>query len=61
MLVSLGVMLYIYFATKIAWTWYVFIGSIVTLVVAGIASLAFAPASEHRRNQLAPEEGEASE
>ena len=61
MLVSLGVMLYIYFATKIAWTWYVFIGSIVTLVVAGIASLAFAPASEHRRNQLAPDEGEAPE
>jgi solute:Na+ symporter, SSS family len=61
MLVSLGVMLYIYFATRIAWTWYVFIGSIVTLVVAGLASLAFAPASAHRRNQLSPDESEASE
>ncbi|MDQ3472335.1 MAG: sodium:solute symporter [Acidobacteriota bacterium] len=59
MLVSLGVMLYIYFATRIAWTWYVFIGSIVTLVVAGLASFAFAPASAHRRNQLAPDESEA--
>ena len=56
MLVSLGVMLYIYFATRIAWTWYVFIGSIVTLAVAGLASLAFAPASAHRRNQLAPQD-----
>jgi solute:Na+ symporter, SSS family len=61
MLVSLGVMLYIYFATRIAWTWYVFIGSIVTLVVAGLASFAFAPASAHRRNQLSPDESEASE
>ena len=56
MLVSLGVMLYIYFATRIAWTWYVFIGSIVTVAVAGLASLAFAPASAHRRNQLAPQD-----
>ena len=55
------VMLYIYFATRIAWTWYVFIGSIVTLIVAGLASFAFAPASAHRRNQLAPDESEAPE
>src|SRR4030095_3550080 len=34
MLVSLATMLYIYFATTIAWTWYVFIGSVVTFVVA---------------------------
>ena len=61
MLVSLAVMLYIYFGTRIAWTWYVFIGSIVTLIVAGLASFAFAPASAHRRNQLAPDETEASE
>ncbi len=61
MIVSLGVMLYIYFATRIAWTWYVFIGSIVTLVVAGLASFAFAPASALRRNQLAPDESEAPE
>ncbi len=61
MLVSLGVMLYIYFETRIAWTWYVFIGSIVTLVVAGLASFAFTPASAHRRNQLAPDQSEAPE
>ena len=61
MLVSLSVMLYIYFATRIAWTWYVFIGSVVTFVVAWLAGFAFAPASEHRRNQLAPQEGEAAE
>jgi len=59
MLVSLATMLYIYFATTIAWTWYVFIGSVVTLVVAWLASFAFAPTAEGRRNQLAP--GEASE
>src|SRR5206468_2192988 len=40
---SLIEMLYIFFATKIAWTWYVFIGSAITLIVAGIASFAFAP------------------
>ena len=61
MLVSLGVMLYIYFATRIAWTWYVFIGSVVTLIVAGLVSFAFAPASAHRRNQLGPDESEAPE
>lgn len=55
MLVSLAGMLYIYFATPIAWTWYVFIGSIVTFIVAWLASFAFTPASAHRRNQLAPE------
>lgn len=59
MLVSLGTMLYIYFATRIAWTWYVFIGSVVTFAVAWLTSFAFAPAPESRRNQLAP--GEASE
>jgi SSS family solute:Na+ symporter len=57
MLVSLSTMLYIYFATRIAWTWYVFIGSIITFVVAGLASFGFAPASETRRNQLAPQGG----
>ena len=41
MLVSLGIMLYIYFATAIAWTWYVFIGSVVTFVVAWLVSFAF--------------------
>jgi Na+/proline symporter len=38
MLVSIGSMLYIYLATTIAWTWYVFIGSLITFVVAWLAS-----------------------
>jgi len=54
MLTSCAVMIYIRFATSVAWTWYVFIGSMITLVVAGLASLAFAPAPESRRSQLAP-------
>ena len=41
MLVSLGAMLYVFLATKIAWTWYAFLGSAITLVVAWIASFAF--------------------
>ncbi len=54
MLVSLTGMLYIYFATRIAWTWYVFIGSGITLVVAWLASLAFASAPKSRQDELAP-------
>src|SRR5262249_12028117 len=54
MLVSIVAMLYIFFETKIAWTWYVFIGSAITLAVAWIASLAFAPAPESKRDELAP-------
>jgi solute:Na+ symporter, SSS family len=38
MLVSMGSMLYIFLATSIAWTWYVFIGSLITLVVSWLAS-----------------------
>jgi SSS family transporter len=38
MIVSIGAMLYVFFATKIAWTWYVFIGSLITVVVAWLAS-----------------------
>ena len=38
MLVSIGAMLYIFFATKIAWTWYVFIGSLIVVVVSWLAS-----------------------
>src|SRR4029079_3454481 len=51
---SIAVMLYIFFATKIAWTWYVFIGSSITLIVAGIASFAFAPAPSSKQDELAP-------
>ena len=41
MLVSLGSMLYVFLATNIAWTWYVFLGSLITIVVAWLASFAF--------------------
>jgi len=46
MLVSIGSMLYVFFGTKIAWTWYVFLGSLITFVVAWAASFAFAPAAK---------------
>jgi len=39
MLVSIAVMIFILLGTKIAWTWYALIGSIITLVVAFIATL----------------------
>ena len=42
MLVSMGSMLYVFLATRIAWTWYVFLGSLITFVVAWAASFAFA-------------------
>src|SRR5829696_4504862 len=45
MLVSIGVMLYVFFATKIAWTWYVFLGSLITFVVSWVASFAFSASS----------------
>ncbi|MDQ3173849.1 MAG: sodium:solute symporter [Acidobacteriota bacterium] len=54
MLVSMATMLYIYLATRIAWTWYVFIGSSITLIVAWLASLAFASAPKGRQDELAP-------
>ena len=44
MLVSMVAMLYVFLATKIAWTWYVLLGSLITFVVAWAASFAFAPA-----------------
>jgi solute:Na+ symporter, SSS family len=54
MLASITVMLYLYFGTKIAWTWYALIGSLTTLLVAWLASFAFAPAPADRRDELAP-------
>jgi SSS family transporter len=54
MIASSAAMLYIFFATKIAWTWYVFIGSAITFLVAWLASLAFAPAPAARRDELSP-------
>src|SRR6185503_3850039 len=60
MLVSGAVMLYVRFGTSIAWTWYVFIGSVITLLVAWLASFAFPPAPQSRRNELAPAGPEAN-
>ena len=47
-------MLYVRFYTPIAWTWFVLLGSATTLVVAWLASFAFAPAPPSRREELAP-------
>lgn len=52
MLASIVVMLFL--RTRIAWTWYAFVGSAVTVIVAGLASFAFAPATLDRRDELAP-------
>jgi solute:Na+ symporter, SSS family len=53
MLVSSVVMLYVFFVrTEIAWTWYVFIGSLITFVVAWLASFAFQPAPAEMRDEL---------
>ncbi len=41
MLVSIGLMFYIRFATPIAWPWYVLIGSVTTFTVAYLASYVF--------------------
>ncbi|MDQ3181331.1 MAG: sodium:solute symporter [Acidobacteriota bacterium] len=41
MLTSIGLMLIIRFATPVAWTWYVLIGSLTTFFVAWLASLFF--------------------
>ena len=55
MVVSLGAMLYIVFRQpQIAWTWYVFIGSLITFAVAWLASFAFRPAPAEMRDELAP-------
>jgi SSS family solute:Na+ symporter len=51
---SIVAMLYISLYTRIAWTWYVFIGSGITLVVAWMASFAFAPAPTAKQGELAP-------
>ncbi|HKP35613.1 MAG TPA: sodium:solute symporter [Pyrinomonadaceae bacterium] len=61
MLVSCAAMLYIRFATNIAWTWYVFIGSTITLIVAWLAGFAFSPAPANRRDELSPTSADASD
>jgi SSS family transporter len=53
MIVSSVVMVYVFFVrTEIAWTWYVFIGSLITFVVAWVASFAFAPAPAEMGDEL---------
>jgi SSS family transporter len=54
MLGSIVSMLYVFFATKIAWTWYVFLGSLITFVVAWLASFAFSPATIGPIGQIGP-------
>jgi len=54
MLASIGAMLYVFFATKIAWTWYVLFGSLITVIVAWLASFAFSPAPASMRDELSP-------
>ncbi|MGZ5437047.1 MAG: sodium:solute symporter [Pyrinomonadaceae bacterium] len=61
MLASMAAMVYIRFATNIAWTWYVLIGSLITLVVAWLASFAFTAAPASRSQQLAVSPKEALE
>jgi SSS family solute:Na+ symporter len=52
MLASMVVMLYIRFFTPLAWTWYVLIGSLITLLVAWLAGFFFAAAPSDRRDEL---------
>jgi SSS family transporter len=54
MVASIVVMLYVRFYTPLAWTWYVLLGSGITLLVAWLASFAFAPATPERQDELAP-------
>jgi SSS family solute:Na+ symporter len=54
MVASMSAMLYVFFATRIAWTWYVLLGSLITFVVAWLASFAFSPAPASMRDELAP-------
>jgi solute:Na+ symporter, SSS family len=54
MVASICVMTYVFLATKIAWTWYVLMGSAITLLVAWLASFAFSPAPASMRDELAP-------
>lgn len=54
MVASICAMLYVFLFTKIAWTWYVLMGSAITLLVAWVSSFAFSPAPASMRDQLAP-------
>jgi SSS family transporter len=50
MLVSISLMLYIYFGTKIAFPWYPVIGSLTTLLVAFVASFVFSKSTDEVNN-----------
>jgi SSS family transporter len=52
MLFSIAVMLYVNFQTKIAWTWYVLFGSMMTFFVAWLASFAFEAEDKEKQNAL---------
>jgi SSS family transporter len=54
MVASIVVMLYVRFYTPLAWTWYVLLGSGVTLLVAWLASHAFPPAPVGQQDELSP-------
>jgi SSS family transporter len=53
MVVSIAVMVYVFSQTAIAWTWYVFLGSLITFVVAWLTSFAFAQTPVAARDELA--------
>lgn len=46
MLISCGVMFYLKFGTNLAWTWYVLLGSLITLIFAFLASFIFKSGSK---------------
>ncbi|HEV2801313.1 MAG TPA: sodium:solute symporter [Pyrinomonadaceae bacterium] len=54
MLTSCVVMFSLWKWTRLAWTWYVLCGSLITLVVSYAVSFAFAPATAAQRDELAP-------
>ncbi|PYS73449.1 MAG: hypothetical protein DMF69_04790 [Acidobacteria bacterium] len=54
MITSIAAMLYVFLFTRLAWTWYVLLGSLITFVVAWLASFAFSPAPISMQDELAP-------
>jgi solute:Na+ symporter, SSS family len=54
MITSMASMLVVFLATRLAWTWYVLLGSAITLLVSWLASFAFTPAPASMRDELAP-------
>ncbi len=54
MVTSIVCMLMIRFMTPIAWTWYVLIGSLITLAVAWLASFMFASSARAAASEVAP-------